>query len=80
MNCQILLNDIKNVIKIKKLAYLVILRVDSDRPSSKVRLFIHNQLKKLESIRNQLRFANVEDTKANLKRLVKLNNYVRKNF
>ena len=52
MNSYILLDDIKNIIKVKKLAYLVLLKVDEDRPSSKVRLFINNQLKKLESIRN----------------------------
>lgn len=81
MNSYILLDDIKNIIKVKKLAYLVLLKVDEDRPSSKVRLFINNQLKKLESIRNQLRFVNVSDnSKTNLRRLGRINNYIRKNF
>lgn len=81
MNSYILLEDIKNIIKVKKLAYLVLLKVDEDRPSSKVRLFINNQLKKLESIRNQLRFANASDnSKTNLRRLGRINNYIRKNF
>ncbi len=81
MNSYILLDDIKNIIKVKKLAYLVLLKVDEDRPSSKVRLFINNQLKKLESIRNQLRFVDVSDnSKTNLRRLGRINNYIRKNF
>ena len=81
MNSYILLDDIKNIIKVKKLAYLVLLKVDEDRPSSKVRLFINNQLKKLESIRNQLRFVGVSDnSKTNLRRLGRINNYIRKNF
>ena len=81
MNSYILLDDIFNIIKVKKLAYLVLLKVDEDRPSSKVRLFINNQLKKLESIRNQLRFVDVSDNnKTNLRRLGRINNYIRKNF
>ena len=81
MNSYILLDDIKNIIKVKKLAYLVLLKVNEDRPSSKVRLFINNQLKKLESIRNQLRFVDVSDnSKTNLRRLGRINNYIRKNF
>ena len=51
-----LIEDLRYLIHVKKICYKIILNLDKNRNSSKVRLFIRQQLAKLESLRIQFRF------------------------
>ena len=75
-----LIEDLRYLIHTKRVCYKIILNLDKNRNSSKVRLFIHQQLAKLESLRIQFRFLELENTKRNIKRILKIRELVLTQF
>lgn len=75
-----LIEDLRYLIHVKKICYKIILNLDKNRNSSKVRLFIRQQLAKLESLRIQFRFLALENTKRNIKRILKIRELVLTQF
>lgn len=75
-----LIEDLRYLIHVKKICYKIILNLDKNRNSSKVRLFIRQQLAKLESLRIQFRFLELENTKRNIKRILKIRELVLTQF